>query len=196
MKKRISGFKCVFCYGGRQQEKIPFNACREQKVVKRHFLFHPVLPETTKIISPWVSFKQCCFCFTVCLFWILHTYISIPVRLHLKVNSIPPQLNTIQAGGGFNFCWRALNRWPILEGPLCLPLSSREQIGSYTNEQSRDSCSDYLCPTLSDVLNTLSSCVFSDANHRRALRTSSQEELSKSKHGALPSLPFSCRIIF
>lgn len=35
----------------------------------------------------------------------------------------------------FNFCWRALNWWPILEGPLFLPLSSCGQISSDPNEQ-------------------------------------------------------------
>lgn len=39
----------------------------------------------------------------------------------LKVNTIPARLDTIQALVRFNFCWRALNWWPILEGPPLPP---------------------------------------------------------------------------
>lgn len=50
-----------------------------------------------------VSYKQYCLCLSVCLFWILFTYISMPGLLYLKVNSIPARLNTIQAVGEIQF---------------------------------------------------------------------------------------------
>lgn len=83
----------------------------------------------------------------------------------------------------FGFCWRALNRWPILKGPLCLPLSSCEQISSSTTRWRQSSR-----PIPSSVQNTLPSCVFCYVNHRRASCTPSREEISNSKHTA-PTLP-------
>lgn len=77
----------------------------------------------------------------------------------------------------FSFCWRALNRWPILKkGPsasLWAPVSRSAPI-----RLNRDR-------VLAPPQTTLPSYVFSYLNHRRASCTPSQEEISTSKHTAL-----------
>lgn len=57
----------------------------------------------------------------------------------------------MQALVRFNFCWRALNWWPILEGPLFLPLRSCGQTSSDTNKQRQRSNSFTNCAPLRNV---------------------------------------------
>lgn len=70
---------------------------------KKKTFFPTNTVRSTKIILLLVSDKQCSLCLSVSLFWILFTCISIPRLLYLKVNSIPPRLNTIQAVGEIQF---------------------------------------------------------------------------------------------
>lgn len=95
----------------------------------------------------------------------------------------------------FNFCWRALNRWPILERA---PMPPSELLWADQLWYKWTEAEFQLWLTLPHLIlslfpsaahNTLSSCVFSDANHRRPSCTPSQEETSKSKHAALTPSP-------